>query len=155
MLSERPLNRQAAMDKELRIVRLAALAFTANFVAGIATAIRGGYRAEPIGIRTRIPIAADAIVGNGSALSAPPAMIYFLWKLLRSSSDNRRAKGQLVLLASTFLAGAVAEPLSHRILSRGLPKHVKAIGVLNIALPAAMLIGTVKSLVEPEAAQTL
>ncbi|MGI8517142.1 MAG: hypothetical protein ACR2ME_02190 [Acidimicrobiia bacterium] len=142
------------MDKELRIVRLAALAYTANFLAGIATAIRGGYRAEPIGIRTRIPIAADAIVGNGSALSAPPALMYLWWKLLRNSARSRIAKGQLVLLASAFLAGAVAEPLSHRILTRGLPKHVKAIGVLNIALPAAMLVGTVKSLADPETPHT-
>lgn len=136
-----------------RLVRWAAMAYTANFLAGIVVAIRDGHRAEPMGIQTRMPIAVDAIVGNGSALSAPPAMIFLLWRLLKGSNQSRKTKGRLALLTSTFLAGAVAEPLSHRILKRGLPMHVKAIAVLNIALPAVMLVGVVRSLVEPEVSE--
>lgn len=135
---------------ELKVVQMAAVAYTANSIAGIVTAIRGGLRAEPVGIRTRMPIAVDALVGNGSALSAPPAMIYLLWRLLKGAAESRRARGRLVLVTATFLAGAVAEPLSHRILSRDLPKHVATIAVLNIALPTIMLIGAVKSLIDPE-----
>lgn len=135
------------------LVRWAAIAYTANFLAGVVTAIRGGFPAEPLGIRTRLPIAVDAIVGNGSALSAPPVMIFLMWRLLKGSSQTRQANGRLVLLSATFLAGAVAEPLSHRILRRGLPMHVRAIAALNIALPAVMLLGVVRSLVKPEPAE--
>ena len=128
------------------------MAYTANFLAGVVTAIRGGFPAEPLGIRTRLPIAVDACVGNGTALSAPPALIFLLWRLLKGSSQSHKTKGRLVLLTSIFLAGAVAEPLAHRSLGRGLPNHVKAIAALNVALPAVMLVGVVRSLVEPEPA---
>jgi hypothetical protein len=134
------------------LIRWGALAYTANFAAGVLAAIRGNWRAEPLGIRTRLPVALDAMIGNGTALSAPPALIVLLWRLL-NRPNSRKTNGHLVLLTATFLAGAVAEPLSHRLFRHGLPFHVRVVAVLNILLPAAMLLGATSSLIERNAAE--
>lgn len=136
------------------MARMAAAAYTAVFFHGTATAVRRGYRAEPLGLRTGLSPLTDALAGNGTALSAPWPMILVLWHSLAASraqaGEGRRGRARLALLASLFLAGAVAEPVSHRLLKRQLPRDVAAIALLNVALPAVMLIGALSSLVDSQ-----
>ena len=138
----------------LAIARSAAVAYTAAFAWGSVLSIRRGYIAEPLGIRTGLSPTADVLVGNGAALAAPWSMIALLWQALSASRKSGRrgrlARARLAILGAVFLAGAVAEPISQRAVSRKLPVPDSMIALLNIALPVAILGGAVASLSSPE-----
>jgi len=138
----------------LAIARSSAIAYTAAFAWGSVLSLKRGYVAEPLGIRTGLSPTADVLVGNGAALAAPWSMIALLWHAIavaqKSGRRGRRARARLAVLSAVFLAGAVAEPISHRALARKLPMPDSVIAVLNIALPLAILGGSVASLLSPD-----
>ena len=137
----------------LSFARSAAVAYTACFVSGSVLSIKRGYGAEPLGIRTGLSPAADLLVGNGAALAAPWTMIALLWQAVTAARapgrKGRNARARMAALAALFLAGAVAEPVSHRLVARELPRPDAVIAALNIVLPVAILGGSLASLLAP------
>ena len=140
--------------RALRILSSAAVAYTAAFVAGSVLSVRRGYTAEPLGIRTGLSPGGDVMVGNGAALAAPSSMIALLWQAVISARKpgerGRRARARLAVLGAVFLAGAVAEPVSHRLVARQLPTPDAVIAALNIVLPLVIVAGAMTSLVSTE-----
>ena len=137
----------------LSLARSAAIAYTASFVSGSVLSIKRGYGAEPLGIRTGLSPAADLLVGNGAALAAPWSMIALLWHAVIAArapgKKGRNARARMAGLAALFLAGAVAEPVSHRMVARELPMPDAVIAGLNIVLPVAIMGGSLASLLAP------
>ncbi|CAN5782458.1 hypothetical protein BH23ACT5_BH23ACT5_08460 [soil metagenome] len=111
--------------------------------------------AEPLGIRTGFTPGVNILLGGGAALAAPWPMIVAMGVWVRRAADDDpgggRAKRRLALLATLFLAGSVAEPVSHRILSHHLPASTRVIAALNIVLPIAMLVSTLAAMGEKPA----
>lgn len=135
----------------MRIVRAGALVYTAAFGIGTVLSIRHSYPAEPLGIRTGLSPGWDALAGNGAALAAPWPMIALLWwSLARGGEDQRRGRrwrAGTAFLSATFLAGSVAEPISHRLMKGELPLLASVVASVNLVLPVLMLGGSVASLV--------
>ncbi len=134
------------------MTRIVAALYTATFVAGTVTSLRRGLIAEPLGIRTPLTPSMHALAGGGGALAAPWPLIWVLWRSMRRAAnegpDGRGARRHLVLLAALFLAGAASEPVSHRPLSRKPPNDVAVEAILNIFLPAVMLVASPKAMNE-------
>lgn len=146
-----------SVSKSRRVVRSAAVAYTASFLAGSLISIRRGYVAEPLGIRTGNSVTRDVLLGNGAALAAPWNMIVQMWAAIalsaRPGRNGRRGKVWLAFLASMLLSGSVGEPVSHKIITRELPAVDSVIAVANIAVPAIMLAGALASLLAPDGDQ--
>ncbi len=134
----------------LNFTRSAAVAYTAAFVTGSLLSIKRGYVAEPLGIRTGLSPKADLLVGNGASLAAPWILIVLLWQATtvahRPGRRGRYAQARLVVLGALFLAGAVAEPVSHRLVARQLPIPDAVIAAANILLPVGIMGGAVTAL---------
>ena len=69
---------------------------------------------------------------------------------LATGEAGSRWRAWLAILAAMFVAGSVAEPISHKVLSRQLPAPDSMVAVANVVLPATMLVGAVISLVSTE-----
>ncbi|HUO45675.1 MAG TPA: hypothetical protein VM470_02450 [Acidimicrobiia bacterium] len=140
--------------RSLEFVRVAAVAYTAAFLVGTLVSIRKGYVAEPLGIRTGNSVRRDVLRGNGAALAAPWNMIVQMWVAVamsrRSGRKGRRGSAWLAFLGAAFVAGSVAEPVSHKVIARELPILETAIAVANIVFPGAILAGALASLVDGE-----
>lgn len=138
-------------SRSLRVARSAAVAYTAAFAVGSAISVRRGYVAEPLGIRTGNSVTRDVVLGNGAGLAAPWNMIVQMWVALtvaqRPGRTGRRGRAWLAFLAAMFVAGAVGEPVSHKVMSRELPPADATVAVANIVLPIFMLGAALASLV--------
>ena len=79
-------------------------------------------------------------------------MIVQLWIALtlaeRPAPGGRRARAWLAFLSTMLLAGSVAEPVSHRVVTRELPPADATVAVANIVLPVVILGGVLASLVD-------
>ncbi len=77
-----------------------------------------------------------------------------LWQAViaarKPGKRGRRARARLAVLGAVFLAGAVAEPVSHRLVARQLPTPDAVIAALNVVLPVVILGGATTSLVSTE-----
>lgn len=140
--------------RSLELATVAAGAYTAAFLAGTLVSIRKGYIAEPLGLRTGNSVRKDVLRGNGAALAAPWNMIVQMWVAVamsrRPGRKGRKGRAWLALLAASFLAGSVAEPVSHKVISRELPVPERAIAIANVVIPGAILIGALVSLIDSE-----
>lgn len=143
-----------SISKGLKLARSAAVAYTAAFLAGSFLSIRRGYAAEPLGIRTGNSVTRDVALGNGAALAAPWNMILQMWVAIalsrRPDRIGRRGRAWLAFLASMFIAGSVAEPVSHKVINRELPAVDSAIAVANIVIPGVMLAAALATLTDSE-----
>ena len=104
------------------LARRAAIAYTGAFALGSVISVRRGYTAEALGIRTGWDVRKGVLTGlYGAGLAAPWNMIVQLWTALtlaqRPSPAGRRARAWLAFLSAMFLAGSVAEPVSHRVVT--------------------------------------
>ena len=143
------------MITSLKVATTAATAYTAAFVAGTAISVKRGYIAEALGIRSGRSVRQDVAMGLfGAALAPPWSMIVQMWLAVRLASQpgrpGRGGRAWLAILAAMFVAGSVAEPISHKVLSRQLPAPDSMVAVANVVLPATMLVGAVISLVSTE-----
>ncbi len=143
------------MTKGLNVARKAAFAYTAAFVAGSLISIKRGYVAEPLGIRTGKTVRAGVISGtDGAGLAAPWNMIAQRWMAValsqRPGRAGRRGRAWLAFLSAMFVAGAVGEPVSHKVMTRELPPPDAVVAVANIVLPIIMLGGALHSLVDDQ-----
>lgn len=137
----------------LGLARRAAVAYTAAFALGSVISVRRGYVAEALGIRTGWDVRTGVLTGvHGAGLAAPWNMIVQLWIALtlarRPDRAGRRARAWLAFLSTLFLAGSVAEPVSHRVVTRELPRIDATVAIANIVLPVVMLGGALASLVD-------
>lgn len=136
--------------RSLAVCRLAAAGYVPCFLAATILSVRRGHKAEPLGIRTPFPIPVDAAVGFGTGLAAPSPLIVWLWSARRRAisggEEGRRATAGLALLGAFFLAGAAAEPVSHRLLAGRLRRDEGVLVTLNFVLPAMILGGALMSL---------
>ena len=142
------------MMTSLKVATTAAVAYTAAFVAGSTISVRRGYAAEPLGIRSGRTVQQDVAMGlHGAALAAPWSMIVQMWVAIRLASQpgkrSRHGRAWLVILSAMFVAGSVAEPISHKLLTKQLPAPDSMVAVANVVLPATMLFGAVFSLMQP------
>lgn len=139
----------------LVVTRAASAAYVPCFVVASVMSVVRGHKAYPLGIHTPFPVPVDVAVGAGTGLSAPWPMIIWLWSARRRvasrGAEGRRATAVMALLGSLFLAGSVAEPISHRLLAGRLRRDEAVLVVLNLALPIAMLVGALVSLVGRDA----
>ncbi|MGQ0849831.1 MAG: hypothetical protein ACT4OP_12105 [Actinomycetota bacterium] len=140
------------MTRSLRVARGAAAAYTLAFVAGTLLSLERGYPAEALGIRTGNSAQGDVLVGIvGAGLAAPWSLIVGMWIAValspRRGRPGRRAGAWLAFLAAMLMAGAVAEPVSHRVITGELPLLDAIVAVANIALPAVMLVAALFSLI--------
>ena len=142
-------------SKGLALARTAAVAYTGTFLAGSALSIRRNYPARALGIHTGDDVRKNVFVGvTGAGLAPPWNMIVQMWAALtlakRPGMTGRRARAVLAFLSAIFVAGHVAEPISHRIVTNELPVPDAAVAVAGMAIPMVMLTGALKSLVEGE-----
>lgn len=139
-------------SRGLALARRVAVAYTGAFACGSVLSVRRGYVAEALGIRTGRSARSDVLGGVGAGLAAPWNMIVQLWTACalagRPGRAGRRARAWLAFLSAMLLAGSVAEPVSHRIITRELPPADATVAVANIVLPVVMLGGALASLVD-------
>lgn len=138
-----------------RIATKAAIAYTGLFAVGSFLSIKGDYPAEALGMKTGWSTKKGVLFGiSGGGLAAPWNMILQLWIAIGMAGapgrKGRRGKAWLVFLASMFIAGAVAEPVSHKIVTRELPPPDMAVALANIVVPALMFGGALVSLIEED-----
>lgn len=143
------------MTRSLKLARSAAIAYTATFVAGSYLSIERGYPARALGIDTGSDARRGVLRGiHGGGLAAPWNLIMQMWLSLalapRAGSTGRRARAWLAFLSALFVAGSVGEPVSHRIVTRELPPADTVVAIANIAVPIAMLVASLASLVETD-----
>lgn len=136
--------------RSLAVSRLASIGYASCFLAATILSVRRGHKAEALGIRTPFPIPVDAAVGIGTGLAAPWPLIVWLWSVrgraIGGTEEGRRATAGLALLGALFLAGAAAEPVSHRLLAGRLRPDERILVTLNLVLPLAILGGALMSL---------
>lgn len=136
--------------RSLAVSRLASASYALCFLVATILSVRRGHKAEALGIRTPFPIPVDAAVGIGTGLAAPWPLVVWLWRARRlaisGAEEGRRATAGLALLGGLFLAGAAAEPVSHRLLAGRLRRDEAIIVTLNLVLPMAILGGALMSL---------
>lgn len=134
------------------IARSTAAAYTVTFAAGSVISVKRGYVAQALGITTGRDVASGVLNGiDGAGLAAPWNMIAQMWLALflsrRPGKGGRRAMAWLAFLAAAFAAGAVSEPVSHKLVTRELPPPDAMVAVANIVLPFVMLAGALSDLV--------
>ncbi|HUP15336.1 MAG TPA: hypothetical protein VM848_04725 [Acidimicrobiia bacterium] len=143
------------MTRPLRIARSAATAYTVTFVAGSYLSIKRGYPARALGLDMGSDVRRSVLGGvHGAGLAAPWNLVVQMWLSLglapRADANGRRARAWLAFLSALFVAGAVSEPVSHRIVTRDLPPADTVVAVANIVLPILMLVAALASLVDGE-----
>lgn len=135
--------------------RVAAAGYTACFVAGSFVSIRRGLKGTPLGLRTPFSVGIDVTAGFGAALAPPWPMVVGLWMAElegdRPGEAGRRARGWIALLAAVFLAGATAEPISHRLVGGRLRSGEAALATLNLCLPVIILSEALMGLANEDA----
>lgn len=141
--------------RSLAVSRLASASYALCFLVATILSVRRGHKAEALGIDTPFPVPMDAAVGIGTGLAAPWPLVAWLWRERRlaisGAEEGRRATAGLALLGALFLAGAAAEPVSHRLLAGRLRRDEAIIVTLNFVLPIAILGGALLSLVAKSA----
>ena len=135
----------------LALARKAAAVYTGVFVAGSALSIKRDYRAEPLGMKTSWSTKKGVLSGiQGAGLAAPGHLIVQMWlaSALAGAPGKRGRKGRawLAFLSALFIAGAVSEPVSQRVVVGDLPVPDKAVVVANVVVPGFMLGGALLSL---------
>lgn len=143
------------MTRSLRVARSAAIAYTVTFVAGSYLSIKRGYPARALGIDMGSDVRRGVLGGiHGAGLAAPWNLIVQMWVALRlaprAGVTGRRARAWLAFLSALFVAGSVAEPVSHKIVTRDLPPTDTMVAVANIAVPITMFVAALASLVGAE-----
>jgi hypothetical protein len=143
------------MTRSLKIARRAAIAYTVTFAAGSYLSIKRGYPARALGIDTGSDVRRGVLGGiHGAGLAAPWNLVVQMWVVLglvtKTGATGRRARAWLAFLAAFFIAGHVGEPVSHQIVTRELPPADTAVAVASIAVPIALLVAALASLVESE-----
>ncbi len=143
------------MMRSLRIARSAGLAYTGLFFAGSYLSIKRGYSAQALGMDMGSDVRRGVWGGlHGAGLAAPWNLIVQMWISIWLASHpgaaGRRARAWLVFLSALFIAGSVAEPVSHRIVTGELPPPDTFVAVANIAVPMAMLVAALASLLDDE-----
>lgn len=136
-----------------RVATKAAVAYTGLFAVGSFLSIKRDYPAEALGMKTGWSTKKGVLSGiHGAGLAAPWHMILQLWIAVGMAGapgrKGRRGKAWLVVLASMFIAGSVAEPVSHKIVTRELPLPDMTVAVANVVVPALILGGALVSLIE-------
>lgn len=136
-----------------RVARKAAVAYTGLFAVGSFLSIKRDYPAEALGMKTGWSTKKGVLCGiHGGGLAAPWNMILQLWIAVglagAPGSRGRRGKAWLAFLASMFIAGSVAEPVSHKIVTRELPSQDMVVALANIVVPVLMFGGALVSLIE-------
>lgn len=136
--------------RSLAVSRLASASYASCFLVATILSVRRGHKAQALGIRTPFSIPVDAAVGIGTGLAAPWPLVVWLWRARRLAiggpQEGRRATAGLALLGALFLAGAAAEPVSHRLLAGRLHRDEAIVVTLNFVLPSAILGGALLSL---------
>lgn len=136
-----------------RVATKAAVAYTGLFAVGSFLSIKRDYPAEALGMKTGWSTKKGVLSGiHGGGLAAPWNMILQLWIAVGMAGapgkKGRRGKAWLAFLASMFIAGSVAEPVSHKIVTRELPPPDMTVALANIVVPALMFGGALVSLIE-------
>jgi len=111
--------------------------------AGIGTwyAISHEIPGRPLGLQTGLPVALDFVVGLGSGLSAPLAMLIALTVLTVSVTkrESQRTVFWIGVLGSCFLVGMLIEPILWEVLKGDQGPLSTAVVIANTLLPIAML----------------
>ncbi len=141
------------MTRSLSVARSAATAYTVLFVAGSYLSIKRDYPARALGMDMGSDVKRGVLGGiRGAGLAAPWHLIVQMWVALALASTadvkGRRARAWLAFLSALFIAGSVSEPVSHRIVTRDLPRADTLVAVANIVVPITMLIAALASLVD-------
>jgi hypothetical protein len=121
--------------------------------SGSYLSIKPDYPAEALGIRTGVTTRARVLSGiHGGGLAAPWNLIVQLWLAAWIAGGpgwkGRWGRAWLAFLSSLFVAGQVAEPVTHWIVTHELPGPDSAVAIANIAVPMVMLGGALMSLVD-------
>lgn len=136
-----------------RVAKKATVAYTGLFAVGSFLSIKRDYPAEALGMKTGWSAKRGVLSGmQGAGLAAPWNLIVQLWVAVTMAGapgrKGRRGKAWLAFLASMLLAGSVAEPVSHKIVTRELPLPDATVALANIIVPILMLGGALVALVE-------
>lgn len=113
-------------------MRRLACAYAAFAGLGTIIGVLNADSAAPFGFRTGRSTGFDAVVGYGTALSAPWPMVLLL---LARAERNRRL---VQALSTMFLIGAASERSTWQ--WQGRPVVEKTLLVANFLLPASMLL---------------
>lgn len=129
-------------------VSIAAGAYIVTAAFGMRVAVREGLGAEPVGIRMGSASPRDALLTNGTALSAPPAMLVALASNLPGSRrGRRRSLAVLAGLGAAFVSGMLAEPVTAEVLAAPTDHPERtAVVVANVLIPAAMAVLALREL---------
>jgi hypothetical protein len=128
-----------------RVLALLVLAYVATGVLGALAAVERGLAATVPVPRAHATIAADALLGWGTALSvAGPALALFLvLALLVPSSDGGGRVAAVLLIPLGVLAGlkAVAEPVVRMLLDHlGKYPALSAVALSAVVLPTLIVV---------------
>lgn len=145
--------------RALSVARKAAAVYTALFGVGSVLSIKHDYPAEALGIKTGWSTKKGVLSGiHGAGLAAPWHMILQMWVAIRLADApgvaGRRGRAWLAFLAAMFIAGSVAEPVSHKIVTRDLPPGDMTVAVGNVVIPAVVLVAALVSLTDTSDAKS-
>jgi hypothetical protein len=130
----------------LRALLVAGGLYGLNAGLGAVVAIRRNLPAAFLGRRSTRPLVREFLIGSGTALSPPAAMLVGLVAAMAVAAGGRRA-GRLGVggLGVAFTVGMLGEPIAYETLRDPVCRpDVAAIVIGNIVLPAGMAVLALK-----------
>lgn len=145
MSSGRASPRRAKHETWRIVITGVSAAYLVNAAIGTWISVRDGLAGTPFGWDLRLEPLSAFVFGLGTALSAPLVLLLALLAanlLIWQRSDmRRRGVGAMILLASGFLIGMLAEPITWKLFRTGqVVGLTTGVVIANIVLPVILVI---------------